>query len=107
MCGETFCARQVPVDPGAQGPNSENPLEGITGNWFGAGPILDEVERGRLVVVGWPVDGLVRQHRQVLRHRVSKQRPEDADVVASSVAHANHGLGSDFIRDSKRGANSL
>src|SRR5579862_8404429 len=41
MWGPTFCARQVPVDPGAQGPkNGRIPLDGITGNWFGAGPVV-------------------------------------------------------------------
>src|ERR1700676_2231848 len=41
MCGPTFCARQVPVDPAAQGPEKGSiPLEGITGNWFGVGPTV-------------------------------------------------------------------
>src|ERR1700722_7357884 len=61
----------------------------------------NEVESRRLVVVGGAVDGLVGQHRQVLRDGMSKERSEDADVVAASVAHANHRLGVYFIGDSK------
>ena len=35
--GRPFCAKQVPVDPGAQGPNSGRiPLLGTTGNWLPA-----------------------------------------------------------------------
>src|ERR1700722_2919807 len=61
----------------------------------------NEVESRRLVVVGGAVDGLVGQHRQVLRDGMSKERSEDADVVAASVAHANHRLGVYFIGDSQ------
>ena len=44
------------------------------------------------------------QHRQVLRHVVTEDGSEDADVVAAAVAHAHHGLVGDAVGDAQRAA---
>src|SRR5216683_271763 len=56
MCGPTLSAKHVPVDPAAQGPkNGRIPLEGITGNWFGAGPVVIKLNAGVLLSLVGPL----------------------------------------------------